>query len=86
MTFYMRLERVEKGKDSFSSHHHFSNLQRECWKDFLEVSSGFEGEKEIELRLLGYGRQTDFEDVNLTGKLAAFFSGDPESSESTVYL
>jgi hypothetical protein len=56
------------------------------WKDFLEFNSDFEGEKEIELHLLGYGRQTDFEDVNLTGKLVAFFSSDPESSESAAFL
>ncbi len=58
----------------------------ENWKDFLEFNSDFEGEKEIELLLLGYGRQTDFEDVNLTGKLVAFFSGDPHSSESAAFL
>lgn len=58
----------------------------EIWKDFLEVSSDFEGEKEIELLLLGYGRDADFEGINLAGKLAAFFSGDPESSESAKFL
>jgi hypothetical protein len=58
----------------------------EIWNDFLEVNSDFEGEREIELLLLGYGRQTDFEGVNLSGKLVAFFSGDPESSESAAFL
>jgi Zn-dependent M28 family amino/carboxypeptidase len=58
----------------------------ENWKDFLEFNSDFEGEKEIELLLLGYGRQSDFEGVDLTGKLVAFFSGDPESSEPAAFL
>jgi hypothetical protein len=58
----------------------------ENWKDFLEFNSDFDGEEEIELHLLGYGRKTDFEGVNLAGKLVSFFSGDPESSESAAFL
>ena len=66
-------------------------LENECgsvinWKDFLEFNSDFEGEKEIEIVLLGYGRQADFENVDLKGKLVAFFSGDPESSESDGFV
>jgi hypothetical protein len=58
----------------------------ENWNDFLEFSSDFEGEKEIEIVLLRYGRQADFENVDLKEKLAVFFSGDPESSDSDGYL
>lgn len=58
----------------------------ENWKDFLEFNSDFEGEKEIEIVLMGYGRQADFENVDLTGKLVALFSGDPQSSESAGFL
>ena len=58
----------------------------ENWKDFLEFNSDFVGEKEIEIVLLGYGSKTDFENVDLKGKLVAFFSGDPESSESDGFV
>jgi hypothetical protein len=35
---------------------------------------------------LGYGRQADFNNVDLTSKLVAFFSGDPETPESAGFL
>jgi len=49
------------------------------WKDFLEFYSDFSGEKEVELILLGYGRRSDIEEIDIKGKLVAMFSGGPKS-------
>ncbi len=53
------------------------------WLDFLEISNDFYGEKDVILYFLGYGRDIDFEGIDIKEKLVAFWSGDPESNKST---
>jgi hypothetical protein len=47
------------------------------WEDFMELSSDFSGEREVELVWAGYGRDSDFEGLDLSDKLVAFFQGTP---------
>jgi len=51
------------------------------WEDFGERFITFSGDKEAELIFVGYGRDSDFEGIDVNGKLVAFFIGDPDSQE-----
>jgi hypothetical protein len=51
------------------------------WEDFMELHSGFSGERDIELVFAGYGRDSDFEGKNVEGKLVAFLQGTPERNK-----
>jgi len=53
------------------------------WQDFLEISNDFYGERDVVLYFLGYGRDIDFEGIDIKEKLVAFWSGNPESNKST---
>lgn len=52
------------------------------WHEFGERFCHFYGEKESEVVFVGYGRESDLEGIDLQGKLAAFFPGEPNSSSS----
>jgi len=57
------------------------NGRVENWVDFGERFCHFSGEKDAELVFVGYGRDSDFEGIDVKGKLAAFFVGGPATSE-----
>ena len=67
-------------KECFLKNEH---AQVNNWKAFLEISNDFYGEIEKDLYFLGYGREGDFDGLDIKGKLVAFWSGDPESDKST---
>lgn len=50
-------------------------------EDFMEVYSDFYGEKEVELVFAGYGRESDFENIDISGKMLVYFTGLPDKSD-----
>ena len=51
------------------------------WNEFMEMHCDFYGEKDVDLVFAGYGREVDFEGIDVKDKLAAFFMGTPEADE-----
>jgi hypothetical protein len=50
----------------------------ENWEDFMELHSGFSGERGVELVWAAFGRESDFEGKDLEDRLVAFFQGAPD--------
>jgi hypothetical protein len=48
------------------------------WTDFMELHSDFAGRRTIELVFARYGREADFEGLDIEGRLAAFLQGTPD--------
>jgi len=57
------------------------NGKVENWRDFGERFCHFSGEKDADLIFVGYGRESDFQGIDVDGKLTAFFIGGPESPD-----
>jgi hypothetical protein len=53
----------------------------ENWDEFMEMHCDFYGEKEVDLVFAGYGRNEDYEGLDVEDKLVAFFMGRPEADE-----
>lgn len=51
------------------------------WDGFMEMHGDFCGEKDIDLIFAGYGRDVDFEEIDVNEKIAAFFMGNPQADE-----
>jgi len=51
------------------------------WNEFMEMHCDFYGEKDVDLVFAGYGREMDFEGIDVKNKLAAFFMGTPKADE-----
>jgi hypothetical protein len=72
-----RMQKKQMKENYLESEH----AKVENWIHFGERFSHFSGEKEAELIFAGYGRESDLAGIDITGKLVAFFPGDPDSSE-----
>ena len=51
------------------------------WDEFMEMHCDFYGEKDVDLIFAGYGRDKDYEGIDVNDKLVAFFMGTPEADE-----
>jgi len=51
------------------------------WNEFMEMHCDFYGERDVDLIFAGYGREVDFEGIDVKNKLAAFFMGTPKADE-----
>ncbi|UCE42850.1 MAG: M28 family peptidase [Candidatus Aminicenantes bacterium] len=51
------------------------------WDEFMEMHGDFYGEKDVDLVFVGYGRDMDYEEVDVKNKLVAFFMGKPDADE-----
>ncbi|MBN2414504.1 M20/M25/M40 family metallo-hydrolase [bacterium] len=56
------------------------------WTGFGERFSDFYGESDTEIVFAGYGRDQEIEKLNLEGRIAAFFTGEPGNHEGEEAL
>ena len=50
-------------------------------EDFMEMYSDYYGKKRVELVFAGYGRESDIKNLDVNGKILAYFTGLPDRQE-----
>ncbi|MFC2128915.1 M28 family peptidase, partial [Bacteroidota bacterium] len=64
----------KKQNECYIENEHGRIIQGE---DFMELYCNYYGEEETELIFIGYGQESDYENITVTGKLVTYFTGQP---------